>query len=158
MENILKPCAQANPRIAKDLGLADEAVEDVGGGVGHGMVAGDRAQGAAPTGRPWVLGRCAHSQRDALLFGNFGNAALVTVAFDDQIHRHVEPVLQLDFATDFFHEVQLGCFDIQVHIAAFGLVIYARPKQHDPRTIAQHGLCCGFDDVDLGRGQAHGFI
>jgi hypothetical protein len=56
MENILKPIAQANPRIAKDLGLADEAVEDVGGGVGHGgMVAGDRAQGAAPTGKPWAL-------------------------------------------------------------------------------------------------------
>ncbi len=56
MENILKPGTQANPRIAKDLGLADEAVEDVGGGVGHrGMVAGDRAQGAAPTGRPWAL-------------------------------------------------------------------------------------------------------
>lgn len=56
MENILKPSAQANPRIAKDLGLADEAVEDAGGGVGHGgMAAGDRAQGAAPTGRPWVL-------------------------------------------------------------------------------------------------------
>lgn len=53
---------------------------------------------------------------------------------------------------------RLWDFNHHVHIAAFGFIIYARPKQHDPRTIAQHGLCCGFDDVDLGRGQAHGLI
>lgn len=41
MENILKQSAQAIPRIAKDLGLEDEQIRDVGvgggDGVGHGF-------------------------------------------------------------------------------------------------------------------------
>jgi hypothetical protein len=90
------------------------------------------------------------------MFGNQRNRAAVAIWFDNQVHGHVELVLQADFAADFFHQVGLRDFNIKVHITTFGCVVYPRAKQDDLRAITQHSLGGSFDGVDLAVGQAHG--
>lgn len=101
-------------------------------------------------------GRPARSQPDAFLFGDQCDGAEVAKGFDDQVHRHVELVLQADFASDFFHQIGLRGFDVEVDIATFLLVVNPRAKQRDLHALAQHGLRGAFDGVDLGGGEAHG--
>jgi hypothetical protein len=65
--------------------------------------------------------------------------------------------LKADFAADFFHQVGLRDFNIEIDITTFGRIVYPRTKQGDLRAITQHSLGGSFDGVDLAGGQAHGF-
>ena len=67
--------------------------------------------------------QCVHSQGYAFELGDHGDRAAVAMGFDDQIHRQVQLVLKLDFATNFAHESEVVRLYVQVHITAPCLVI-----------------------------------
>jgi phosphoribosylformylglycinamidine synthase II len=92
---------------------------------------------------------------DAFLFGDHSDGAAVAMRFDDQIYRQIKLVLKADFAADFFHQIGLRGFHVQVHVTAFLLIINPRAKQSDLRTLTQHRVHGALYGVDLGGGEAH---